>query len=124
MNRKGFTLVEIIFSIAFLSLVSVIMLQLLITSFEIENKTDTIEIANVFLINEIERLKSLNLDDLKDVDLNYTESWEPTNKENSHFNLRVYLVELEPGLYKLLGQVIEDEVLLNITTKHYYHDKE
>lgn len=131
MNKKGgFTLVEVIFSIAFLSIVCVIMLQLLVTSYDLENETDMMDVANIMLINEVEDVKGMHgLDTDFTIVKYYDINWSELISEQA----AVYTLELaikrndlyDRGLYDITGSVSnKTDELVRIVTKHYYNEKE
>lgn len=130
MNKKGFTLIEIIFSVAFLSVVSVVMLSLLVSSFEVENETDMMDIAIIHLSNEIETIKSLSIKEDMTKTMYYDDIWQPVSENGASFKLEVTVIQndaFDRGLYDIQGMIyhIEDqEVILELETKHYYHEKE
>jgi len=132
-NKSGFTLVEIIFSIAFLSVVSVIVLKLFVSSNDIDRRTETMDIATMYTINEIENVKALHLpsEDAYSLVLYYDEKWqEESSESNASYALTLEVVKndkYDRGLYDLVAYVFDyenDEELLRIKTKHYYQDKE
>ncbi len=130
-DKKGFTLIEIIFSIAFLSIVSVIVLKLFVVSYEIENKTDLMDMASIYAINEIENIKNLEIVN-EDIEVNkyYDVKWSETLEENAEFVVKLALRKDDTysrGLYDIEVLVLSSqssEPLLEIKTKHYYHGKE
>jgi prepilin-type N-terminal cleavage/methylation domain-containing protein len=130
MNKKGFTLIEIIFSVAFLSVVSVVMLNLLVTSFQLENETDTMDVAIIHLSSEIETIKSQAINDDKTVYKYYNELWLESDEKDATFRLELH-VKKNPshdrGLYDIEGlvyHIANQEQILELETKHYYHVKE
>ena len=58
-NKNGFTLVEVIISVAVLCLVCGIMLRLFVSADELRENNLDIEKAQVFVLNEMEKLKSV-----------------------------------------------------------------
>ena len=130
MNNKGFTLIEIIFSVAFLSVVSVVMLSLLVASFEVENETDMMDIAIIHVSNELEVVKSMKVrDDFVSVNY-YNELWKSVNENNAEFVITLDVKQndsYDRGLYDINVQVLqvsEDNIIIDLNTKHYYHEKE
>ena len=130
MNNKGFTLIEIIFSVAFLSVVSVVMLSLLVASFEVENETDMMDIAIIHVSNELEVVKSMKVrDDFVSVNY-YNELWKSVNENNAEFVITLDVKQndlYDRGLYDINVQVLQvsaDNIIIDLNTKHYYHEKE
>ncbi|MBI9015536.1 MAG: type II secretion system protein [Clostridiales bacterium] len=132
-NDKGFTLIEIIFSVAFLCIVSVIVLKLFVASYEIENKTDLVDMATLHMVNEIESIKgleSLNEDHVT-VEKYYDKMW----KQLSYKTDAYYLVSViadrnskyDRGLYDIEASVMDlvtNENVVHVETMHYYNSKE
>ena len=129
MNNRGFTLIEIIFSIAFLSVVSVVMLSLLATSFEVENETDMMDIAILHLSNEIEMVKAIEIGDDMMIVKYFNDSWKEVKDNDATFILTVDVEKnnmYDRGLYDIHGQVEmidQEDLILEIDTKHYYERK-
>lgn len=130
MNKKGFTLIEIIFSVAFLSVVSVVMLSLLVSSYEIENETDMMDVAIIHLSSEIESVKSEPLSDDKSITKYYDALWFESSESKATFKVQLQVTKdpsFDRGLYDIKGMVYHitnQEQLLELETKHYYHVKE
>ncbi len=129
---KGFTLIEIIFSIAFLSIVSVIMLRLLVVSYDIENKTDLVDMASINAINEIENIKALEsfTEEKSQVKKYYDSVWSISDENSASFLVEVNVNRdnsFKRGLYDISVVVFElsdEEEVLSINTKHYFNGKE
>lgn len=130
-NKKGFTLVEIIFSIAFLSVISVVILKLFVVSYEIDKKTELIDIATLQAVNDIENVKSFN--EFKDVKLEkyFNETWESiSSSENSVYSIVLDVSKndlYDRGLYDIEVIVLDnllDEEIIHIETIHYSNFKE
>lgn len=132
-NEKGFTLIEIIFSIAFLSIVSVIILKLIVVSFDIEKNTDLLDIATLYAINEVEDVKSRKniKEDSLEINKYYDNSWTllPSTDGSSYLiKLEISKSELyQRGLYNIDAFVIDSvnkNEIVHIDTMHYYNYKE
>lgn len=124
-DRKGFTLIEIIFSVAFLSIVSVIMLRLLFASFDLELKTDTMDVASVQLMSLIETVKAENETQPGDLVVYYDDQWQLVDREEARFEVKVSKkrnIKYFGVLYDIFGSVgyVDGETLMRIETKHYY----
>lgn len=130
MNKKGFTLIEIIFSIAFLCVVSVVMLNLLVTSFDVENETDMMDMAIIKVTNEIENLKAIHIDEDTAVIKYYNELWKEVKEDQASYIVDVSVTKNElydNGLYNIDAKVSAldaTSVLVTINTMHYYNKKE
>lgn len=130
-NKNGFTLIEIIFSVAFLSVISVIILKLLVVSYELEQATDLMDIATLHAMNEIENVKSITeLEDIESYEKFYDEIWNETKEENATYQLSLSMDlndQYDRGLYEIqsiVTDLIENDVVVNISTHHYYPLKE
>lgn len=126
-NKKGFTLIEIIFSVAFLSIVSVIMLQLLTSAHGIEKDTDLLEVATLYAMNEIELVKGQTAvpQDLETIKY-YDENWSEKD-DQARYEIKRMLIKDEAynRLYFVRVIVTEgEEELVDIETKHFFIDKE
>lgn len=130
MNKKGFTLIEIIFSIAFLCIVSVVMLNLLVTSFEVENETDMMDMAIIKVTNEIENLKAIEVKEDVEIFKYYNTLWKEVKEDQAAYVLDVSVIKndlYESGLYDIDATILsldDASVLVNIQTIHYYNKKE
>lgn len=89
-----------------------------------ENEIDTIEVANLLLMNEIEVIKGESSSELSHVEKYYNIDWQETEGDDRFFKLSLIVEELQPGLYSIAGTVMGDELLVSLETKHYYNDKE
>lgn len=132
-NDKGFTLIEIIFSVAFLCIVSVIVLRLFVASYEIESKTDLVDMATLHMVNEIEMIKGLEsvTEDNFSVDKYYDQMWKPLSDKNKAYYYVSIKVDknskYDRGLYDIEASVIDliaNESVVHVETMHYYNSKE
>jgi type II secretory pathway pseudopilin PulG len=124
-DKKGFTLIEIIFSVAFLSVVCVIMLKLLFTSYDIEKKTDTYDVATVVIMSAIENVKSDVHIEAKELITYFDQNWQVTTYDQAMFKMRITTkrnIKYFGVLYDIFADIeyLEGENLLSIQTKHYY----
>jgi len=132
-NDKGFTLIEIIFSVAFLCIVSVIVLRLFVASYEIESKTDLVDMATLHMVNEIETIKGLEsvTEDNFSVDKYYDQMWKPLSDQSKAYYYVSIKVDknskYDRGLYDIQALVIDlvtNESVVHVETMHYYNSKE
>ncbi len=129
MNNKGFTLIEIIFSIAFLSVVSVVMLSLLAASFEVENETDLMDMAILKVSNEIEEIKAIEINENQVIEKHYSEYWQEVSEKEALYTLTAKIqqdVNYEQGLYDIIidiKEVKEGAIIIATRTKHYWNRK-
>lgn len=132
-SDKGFTLIEIIFSVAFLCIVSVIALRLFATSYEIENRTDLIDMATLHMVNEIESIKGLEslIEDHLIVEKYYDKMWKPlSDKTDAYYSVSVVVdknSKYDRGLYDIEASVMDlvaNESVTCVETMHYYNRKE
>ncbi len=82
LKKQGFTLVEIIMSIALFSIISVVILNLFITSANINEKASTKGLATVFASNAIENFDNLKYSNNK-ITTYYDENWQEINSKSS-----------------------------------------
>lgn len=131
-NNYGFTLIEVIFSIAFLSIISVIILKLFVVSYDIENKSDLVDIASLQATNEIENIKALtSMEEDMVIEKYYNSDWQMvSDKSDSNYLL---LLEIsgndlyDRGLYDIKSSVfntLNHDEIIQIKTKHYYNYRE
>jgi len=129
MNNKGFTLIEIIFSIAFLSVVSVVMLSLLAASFEVENETDLMDMAILKVSNEIEEIKAIEINENQVIEKQYSEYWQEVSEKEALYTLTAKIqqdVNYEQELYDIIidiKEVKEGAIIIATRTKHYWNRK-
>ncbi len=132
-NDKGFTLIEIIFSVAFLCIVSVIVLRLFVASYEIENKTDLVDMATLHMVNEIESIKGLEslTEDHLTVEKYYDKMWKPLSEKTDAYYFVSVIVDknskYDRGLYDIEASVMDlvtNESVVHVETMHYYNSKE
>lgn len=124
MKNQGFTLIEVILSIAFLSLVSVVILQLFITSQNINSDAQMKDMASFVATNAIEETKASR--DLVEgqVTTYFDEAWQPVDgKEASTYTMLVSVDKdpLYPNLYSIQVAITtkDKEVLITYHTKHH-----
>lgn len=123
-NKQGFTLIEIIFSVAFLSIVSLIMLKLLFASYDLEKKIDAQDVASIKAANLIELIKS-DSDVPKEQFYYYDELFNETTPQEAVYTLKGSCKLNENGfgkLYDIFVQITdgEGEVIVRLETKHYF----
>lgn len=132
-SDKGFTLIEIIFSVAFLCIVSVIILRLFVASYDIETKTDLVDMATLHMVNEIESIKGLEniTENQVTFEKHYDNMWqELSHKDNATFSVKVIATKnskYDRGLYDIEASVIDlanNTSVVTVETKHYYNSKE
>ncbi len=140
-KSDGFTLVEVIISIALLSVASVVALQLFITSQDMNNDSRHADIASVQATNIIEELRayddtvtmSANIKNMKATEKGYsTDIYYNTNFDaldttlapsDGIYLLTCQLTESQQGLYEVIVtiKVVEsDKELVSYTTDHYF----
>ncbi len=140
-KSDGFTLVEVIISIALLSVASVVALQLFITSQDMNNDSRHADIASVQATNIIERLRVYddtiamlaNIKNMKATEKGYsTDIYYNTNFDaldttlapsDGIYLLTCQLTESQQGLYEVIVtiKVVEsDKELVSYTTNHYF----
>ncbi len=141
-NHDGFTLIEVIISIAILSVVSVVVLQLFMTSRNLNIQSRHSDIASVLTSNTIESVKSFDnpIELLETMDwlqsgnhamngvLNFDDDFQQIDHE-SRFQLFCKLEEdmANPGLYAvsvMFTDLSDDRELASYSTKHYFKHQE
>lgn len=106
------------------------MLNLLVTSFDVENKTDMMDMATLHVSNQIENVKNLEVKENLTLLQYYDTYWQETSEVEALYEVHVDVkknMAYESGLYDIKAEVIkcdEKSVLLTIETKHYYNKKE
>lgn len=129
-KRQGFTLVEIIFSIAFLSVVSVVILQLFLTSDRLAQSAQKQNFATLYAANAIELAKAqadaneLPLSATAEVEQYFDKLWHrmPSIEEATYrLTLALKREPDHPGVIYLTAVVYDRElkVLAKIDTAHY-----
>ncbi|MBN1624610.1 MAG: type II secretion system protein [Clostridia bacterium] len=111
-SNGGFTLVEVIISVAVLCLVCGVMLRLFVSADDLREKNLDIEKAQVYVLNEMEKLKSkdepLTADILSEPDFDgsftltqyYDSNWKGVQSwENPRYILVTIIVPSEEGLF-------------------------
>lgn len=149
LDNKGFTLIEVIVSIAILSIVSVVVLRLFILAHDINEKSREIDVAGMYAANMIEQCKVadlsafqpqlLGLETVEDSEqqfvgaIYYNALWQPS-KEGSE--ITPYRLELilnkgmngDRNLYEIqvvvtrledTTKTVPSEPLIDYTTQHY-----
>lgn len=121
MNKKGFTLIEIIFAIAVLSVISSIILKMYVAGFSIENRVDTMEIATLEAVNALEDYKN----GAYETKVYYDDLWQAqSHKEDAAFE-RILYVKTDSKDQRLkhlevkIWDLTTSKVLYSIKTKHY-----
>jgi len=129
-KKRGFTLVEIIFSIAFLSIVSVVILQLFITSDELAQRAQIKNFATLYASNAIELAKAqANANELPksaqaEIEQYFDSYWRrTTSPENAVFRLKLTMtkdVEVQDVIHFSVVVINQNaESLARIDTAHY-----
>jgi hypothetical protein len=95
-----------------------------VSSFDLENETDILEVANLQVVNEIERIKSLSLVEVEDVTKFFGDNWEMADASSFTYRLDIKTTSIQPGLIGIEGIVTGEDIKVRIETKHYYGSKE
>lgn len=140
-KSDGFTLVEVIISIALLSVASVVALQLFITSQDMNNDSRHADIASVQATNIIEELRACddtvamlaNIQNMEatekgySTNIYYNNSFELLNPtlapSDGIYLLTCQLTGTQQGIYKVVVTVkvvASDKELVSYTTNHYF----
>lgn len=126
-KRNGFTLLEVIISVAALSLISVFILQMFLASSGLNERAKNTDIAITKAISEIERVKSGTSVDVGVKELSYDKNWNVlTGKnENACFLLTLTIDNASGDLYRVAVGVTDirpgenNRVLASMETKKY-----
>ena len=139
-NNKGFTIIEIILSIAILSIVSVVVLRLFIVSHEVNEKQRITDLANTKAISVIEEIKqhdktdellsnfsfiSSNGNEIYGVAL-YDETFSSIANENQYaLTIKLVADVTYQGLYSIevsINSLVNElkEPLVTYHSKHYF----
>ena len=145
-RNDGFTLIEVIISIAILSLVSVVTLQLFITAQSVNTNSRHRDIASTLASNCIEAIKTYdNLDRLlsdfdsfqpvgndylsgTDLDEGFQALPEMVSSQEGSYRFQCQLVAHKDvqGLYTVKVDVLtlpESDTLISYSTKHYFKEE-
>ncbi len=138
LREQGFTLVEVIISIAILSLASVVILRLFIASTDLNTDSRHRDIASVLATNCIEQIKlfdslsdmSNDMDGFVQLDNYYSQTtlldhdFERTLSDSAVYQLDCSLASTPTtGLYDIIVVVTEldtSEELTHYTSSHYF----
>lgn len=141
-KQEGFTLIEIILSIAILSVVSVVVLRLFIVSNDINADSLTSDLANNSAVNMIEDIRQydsisqflthypwIQQNDTAYLGHVYYDSTFKATSDISDYSLVCSLIEDYgiANLYTLQITIVENETkdeILSYETKHYFKHKE
>lgn len=141
-EQDGFTLIEIIISIALLSIVSVIVLRLFVLSYTINEEAKIFDEANTQIVNQLETMKAYDhLETFLSAytwltqtpteiqgQLFYDHAFMPTDVEGNYtLNWSMAKDESISGLYHISTHMMDtstNEMLTTFTTKHYFKHKE
>jgi Tfp pilus assembly protein PilV len=123
-NKSGFTLIEIIFSVAFLSIVCLVMISLLFKSYDLEKEIDVQDVASIKASNFIEEIKS-GKTEIKEEQMVYYDEWfSETNKSEAVYTLTARMKKNGSFglLYDIFVNIVDEEgdLILRLETKHYY----
>lgn len=129
-KHSGFTLVEIIFSIAFLSIVSVVILQLFLSSDQLAKRAQTVNLATLYASNAIELAKAqANANDLPktteaEIEQFFDGYWRRVpGRDGSEYRLILTMVQSKEvsGIVHFKALVVDKEAatLSIIETAHY-----
>lgn len=124
-TSNGFTLVEIIFSIAFLSIVSVVILQLFLTSDNLSQKAQTQNLATLYAANAIESAKATLVAQTDVTQIKYYDTlWQEVPAQSNAQYTVTLLVSPDQKLKQLLHLNVKvtdlNQIeLVSIQTAHY-----
>jgi prepilin-type N-terminal cleavage/methylation domain-containing protein len=130
-KKNGFTLLEVIVSVAALSLLSVFILQMFMASARLNERAKNTDIAMTKAITEIERIKSATaIETLPAVHtLYFNNQWHPVSsaqRQEASFRLTLTLAGEGLGLYNVTAEVRDiranedNRLLTSLQTKKYF----
>lgn len=132
-NEKGFTLIEVILSIALLSIVSGIVLQLFIASKNLNVESSDLDLAGIYAANAIEEMKAKDHWETSGVvsTVYYNEDWQQVSMDEP-YDFRLILTmtenpEVHDGFFDITVEVTDKKgikELVSYETSHYYYEKE
>lgn len=136
-KEHGFTLIEVILSIAILSIVSVVVLRLFVVSNDLNESSKIVDYASLMAVNHIEELKSYqeldaylathpfidNQEDTLSGSLIYDTNFDLN--QNGAYQLDIILTSnaTTPSLYTVnisATDLAKEKALVSYTTKHYF----
>ena len=142
--RDGFTLIEVILSIAILSIVSVVALRLFIVSYDLNEASRINDMASMIATNTIEDFRLY--DDIENLlvsnewlvlnqemitgSLYFANDFSNTTPAGSSYEMDCQFTQLSDGLYDLKVTVLQlpstdesEKVLIEYTTKQYFQER-
>lgn len=138
-NNSGFTLIEVILSIAILSIVSVVVLRLFVTSHELNEKSRITDLASTVAVNHIESLRAYNaIDDfISDYPyikkegnafkgtLLFDRNFEHNATEDQTLTILLEALPKEQGLYQVTVAITNElsAPIVSYRTKHYFSEE-
>ncbi|MCH4889722.1 prepilin-type N-terminal cleavage/methylation domain-containing protein [Acidaminobacter sp. JC074] len=126
-NSKGFTLIEIIISIAIFSIISVVLLQLFIVAENVNLESKSKELALFYGTSFIEEFKaSRDLPESSYQEIHhYDEDWQRVDHQSVYIlSAEVEVEEVKTGhYYKLkVSAFDENDILILLNTEHYVQE--
>ena len=125
-GNKGFTLLEMVISVAALSLISVFIIQMFMASDNLNERARNADIALTVAISEIERVKGGEV--LHSNTNYYNKNWMIVSENNARFMME-FIITPEPqmpGLYAISAEIFElasgekERSLASLQTKKYF----
>lgn len=134
-TNKGFSLVEIILSVAVLSIISVFVIRLFVLSHDLNLRAQTLDQSVALAESTIQKMSKVGLeayinDNAKDAVMvdgkatqYYTNQWHITNKENAKFVVRLEEVRKDNmiayDVQVLEASEHEERVIYELKSKEY-----
>jgi len=134
-DNKGFTLVEVIISIAILAIISGFIMQMFVVASRRTKLMDNEDTSFNLVIQIVEIFKSASshnddfADKLQDLDVKigknyYNKDWDLTTLDLAEYVLDVTLAPLNNNVYELSitsGSMDGEETYININTARYFY---
>ena len=127
-NRKhngGFTLLEVILSIAVVSLISVFILEMFVVSNRVNKKAFEIDNANIICMEAVESFKNGRTNEIKNYEKYFDREWNPADLFiNAEYTLIVTVSSHETDIYNVHTSVLRanGEEVASIAASKYFAD--
>jgi len=121
----GFTLLEVILSIAVVSLISVFILEMFVVSNRVNKKAFEIDNANIICMEAVESFKNGRLSDGKSYDKYFDSQWKSVNLiTHAEYTLKVTVYPGETDIYNVNAIMLRSngEEIASIDATKYFAD--
>lgn len=138
-KNEGFTLIEVILSIAILSIVSVVVLRLFVTSHDLNESSRHADLASNIAVNHIEMIRGYNslnalVEDMPWIEAKgdqfvgirlYDKDFETAGVGSQKLSIVIVPTKNNNGLCDVYLEIRDDEdnQIVSYTTKHYFSEE-